>query len=126
MTRQGERAAFFRYIDRVRRAKLDIGYRSIHIRKAARKRRVPERDALPSQILLMISTDGMSLRPARLGSGQYMPIEHASVRVVHKPWGVGDLQPWSSIDGTGDAVGELWFERADKDAPAHCRDHARA
>ena len=46
-----------------------------------------------------------------------MPTEHASVRVVHKPWGVSDLQPWSSIDGTGDAVGELWFERADKDAP---------
>jgi mannose-6-phosphate isomerase len=45
-----------------------------------------------------------------------MPIEHASVRVVHKPWGVSDLQPWSSIDGTGDAVGELWFERADKNA----------
>ena len=46
-----------------------------------------------------------------------MPIEHASVRVVHKPWGVSDLQPWSSIDGTADAVGELWFERADKNAP---------
>jgi len=46
-----------------------------------------------------------------------MPIEHASVRVVHKPWGVSDLRPWSNIDGTGDAVGELWFERADKDAP---------
>jgi len=46
-----------------------------------------------------------------------MPVEHASVRVVQKPWGVRDLQPWSSIDGTGDAVGELWFERADKDAP---------
>ena len=46
-----------------------------------------------------------------------MPIEHASVRVVHKPWGVSDLQPWSSIDGTGDAVGELWFGRADKTAP---------
>ena len=45
-----------------------------------------------------------------------MPIEHASVRVVHKPWGVSDLQPWSSIDATGDLVGELWFERADKDA----------
>ena len=42
-----------------------------------------------------------------------MSIEHASVRVVHKPWGVSDLQPWSGIDGTGDAVGELWFERAD-------------
>jgi mannose-6-phosphate isomerase len=47
-----------------------------------------------------------------------MPIEQASVRAVHKPWGVSDLQPWSSIDGTGSAVGELWFERADQDAPA--------
>src|SRR5437868_14503906 len=42
-----------------------------------------------------------------------MPIEHASVRAMHKPWGVSDVQPGSSIDGTGDAVGELWFERAD-------------
>ena len=41
-----------------------------------------------------------------------MSIEHASVRPVPKPWGVRDLQPWSSVDGTGDAVGELWFERA--------------
>jgi mannose-6-phosphate isomerase len=47
-----------------------------------------------------------------------MPIEHASVRIVHKPWGVSDLRPWSSIDGSGDAVGELWFERADKKAPS--------
>jgi mannose-6-phosphate isomerase len=45
-----------------------------------------------------------------------MPIEHASGRVVHKPWGASDLRPWSSIDGTNDAVGELWFERADKNA----------
>jgi mannose-6-phosphate isomerase len=44
-------------------------------------------------------------------------IEQACVRVVHKPWGSSDLRPWSSIDGSGDAVGELWFERADKDAP---------
>jgi mannose-6-phosphate isomerase len=57
-------------------------------------------------------------RRARRGSGHPMPTEHAVVRVVHKPWGVGDLQPWSSVDGSGDAVGELWFERADKDAPA--------
>lgn len=47
-----------------------------------------------------------------------MPIEQASVRAMHKPWGVGDLQPWSDIDGSVDAVGELWFERADPDAPA--------
>src|SRR6201988_3910865 len=65
----------------------------------------------------MISANGTSLRRARIGSGRQMPIEHASVRVVHKPWGVSDLRPWSSIDGTNDAVGELWFERADKNAP---------
>jgi mannose-6-phosphate isomerase len=47
-----------------------------------------------------------------------MPTEHAAVRVVHKPWGVRDLHPWSDVDGSGDAVGELWFDRADKDAPA--------
>ena len=46
-----------------------------------------------------------------------MPTEHAAVLVVHKPWGVGDLQPWSSVDGSGEAVGELWFERADQSAP---------
>jgi mannose-6-phosphate isomerase len=47
-----------------------------------------------------------------------MPTEHTAVRVVQKPWGVRDLQPWSSVDGSGNAVGELWFERAGKDAPA--------
>lgn len=46
-----------------------------------------------------------------------MPIEHASVQVVRKPWGVNDLHPWSLIDGSGDAVGELLFQRADKNAP---------
>jgi mannose-6-phosphate isomerase len=46
-----------------------------------------------------------------------MSIEHASVQAMRKPWGVIDLQPWSSVDGTGDAVGELWFERADNNAP---------
>jgi len=46
-----------------------------------------------------------------------MPIERASVRVIHKPWGVSDLRPWSDIDGSGDPVGELWFERADDNAP---------
>jgi mannose-6-phosphate isomerase len=47
-----------------------------------------------------------------------MAIEHASVQVARKPWGVADLHPWSGIDGSGDAVGELWFQRADKDAPS--------
>jgi mannose-6-phosphate isomerase len=47
-----------------------------------------------------------------------MAIEHASVRVVRKPWGVADLHPWSGIDGSGDSIGELWFQRSDRDAPA--------
>lgn len=46
-----------------------------------------------------------------------MAIEHASVRVARKPWGSADLQPWSRIDVAGDPVGELWFQRADKNAP---------
>jgi mannose-6-phosphate isomerase len=46
-----------------------------------------------------------------------MAIEHASVQVARKPWGVADLHPWSGIDGAGDAVGELWFQRVDKTAP---------
>jgi mannose-6-phosphate isomerase len=46
-----------------------------------------------------------------------MAIEHASVQVARKPWGVADLHPWSSIDGSDDAVGELWFQRIDKSAP---------
>jgi mannose-6-phosphate isomerase len=46
-----------------------------------------------------------------------MAIERAAVQVVRKPWGVADLHPWSGIDGSGDAVGELWFQRVDKDAP---------
>jgi mannose-6-phosphate isomerase len=46
-----------------------------------------------------------------------MAIEHASVQVVRKPWGVADLHPWSSSDGSGEAIGELWFQRADKNAP---------
>jgi mannose-6-phosphate isomerase len=40
-----------------------------------------------------------------------MAIEHAAVQVVRKPWGAGDLHPWSSIDVAGDPVGELWFQR---------------
>src|SRR5258708_30890884 len=64
-----------------------------------------------------VSTNGISLREARSGSGQVMAIEHASVRVARKPWGVADLRPWSCIDGSGDAVGELWFQRVDENAP---------
>ena len=46
-----------------------------------------------------------------------MAIEHAAVQVARKPWGVGDLHPWSSIDVAGDPVGELWFQRTHKHAP---------
>ena len=45
-----------------------------------------------------------------------MAIEHAAVQVARKPWGVGDLHPWSSIDVAGDPVGELWFQRTHKHA----------
>ena len=45
-----------------------------------------------------------------------MAIEHASVQVARKPWGVADLHPWSSIEVSGDPVGELWFQRADNNA----------
>ncbi len=46
-----------------------------------------------------------------------MPIEHACVRAVHKPWGSTDLKPWSAIDQDGETIGELWFQRADTNAP---------
>jgi mannose-6-phosphate isomerase len=46
-----------------------------------------------------------------------MALEHAAVQVVRKPWGVADLHPWSGIDGSGDAIGELWFQRVDQSAP---------
>jgi mannose-6-phosphate isomerase len=45
-----------------------------------------------------------------------MPTELAAVRAVLKPWGVRDLQPWSSLDASGEAVGELWFERSGEHA----------
>jgi mannose-6-phosphate isomerase len=47
-----------------------------------------------------------------------MAIEHAAVQVVRKPWGVTDLRPWGNIDGSKDAVGELWFRRPTQTEPA--------
>jgi mannose-6-phosphate isomerase len=47
-----------------------------------------------------------------------MAIEHASVQIVRKPWGIADLHPWSGGDGSGDAIGELWFQRPDEAAPS--------
>jgi mannose-6-phosphate isomerase len=46
-----------------------------------------------------------------------MAIEHASVQVVRKPWGIADLHPLSSGDGSADAIAELWFQRRDEEAP---------
>jgi mannose-6-phosphate isomerase len=45
-------------------------------------------------------------------------IEHARTRAVRKPWGSTDLVPWSEIQSDGAAVGELWFQRPDAEAPA--------
>ena len=46
-----------------------------------------------------------------------MAIERACVRAVRKPWGSADLRPWSAIDPDGNPIGELWFQRADVNAP---------
>jgi mannose-6-phosphate isomerase len=46
-----------------------------------------------------------------------MTMELSSIRVVRKPWGKTDLRPWSELGHDGAAVGELWFQRADKLAP---------
>jgi mannose-6-phosphate isomerase len=46
-----------------------------------------------------------------------MAIEHASMRIVRKSWGSTDLRPWSKIHHDGLAIGEIWFQRADIDAP---------
>lgn len=46
-----------------------------------------------------------------------MAIEYASVQVVRKPWGRTDLRPWSGIDASHAAIGELWFERVGRNAP---------
>jgi len=46
-----------------------------------------------------------------------MTIEHVSMLAVRKPWGSTDLAPWSEIADDGVAIGELWFQRTDIDAP---------
>jgi mannose-6-phosphate isomerase len=46
-----------------------------------------------------------------------MAIEHACMRIVRKPWGSTDPRPWSEIDHNGVAIGELWFQRPDMNAP---------
>lgn len=46
-----------------------------------------------------------------------MAIEHARMRAVRKPWGSLDLRPWSNMRNDGAAIGELWFQRPDINAP---------
>jgi mannose-6-phosphate isomerase len=44
-------------------------------------------------------------------------VEHASARLLSKPWGSHDLRPWSNLEPGAAAVGEIWFERAVMNAP---------
>jgi len=44
-------------------------------------------------------------------------VERAGTRLVRKPWGSRNLLPWSAADHGGDAVGEIWFQRARSGAP---------
>ncbi len=46
-----------------------------------------------------------------------MTIAHAGIRVVQKPWGSTDLRPWSDVRLDDGAVGELWFQGGEADAP---------
>jgi mannose-6-phosphate isomerase len=41
-----------------------------------------------------------------------MAIEHARAHAVAKSWGVEDLRPWSNAHHDGNAIGEIWYERA--------------
>ena len=46
-----------------------------------------------------------------------MTVERACTRAVPKPWGSTELLPWSENHQAGVAIGELWFQRAETDAP---------
>ncbi|ABC21725.1 class I mannose-6-phosphate isomerase [Rhodospirillum rubrum] len=46
-----------------------------------------------------------------------MTIEQAGLTIVPKPWGSGDLRPWSPLSDPSGPVGELWFERAPRGPP---------
>ncbi|CAN5416242.1 class I mannose-6-phosphate isomerase [soil metagenome] len=46
-----------------------------------------------------------------------MAAERASAQLVRKPWGSADLRPWSNVDRDGVSIGELWFQRTDKNVP---------
>ncbi len=42
-----------------------------------------------------------------------MIIEQAEVRIVHQPWGSRNLRPWSTLQESGEAIGELRFDRGE-------------
>jgi mannose-6-phosphate isomerase len=43
-----------------------------------------------------------------------MTIEHARAHALPKPWGVHNLRPWNNAIHDGNAIGEIWYERAEK------------
>jgi len=45
-----------------------------------------------------------------------MTLEKTVTRIVPKPWGRTDLRPWNPHHAEGGAIGEVWFERADRAA----------
>jgi mannose-6-phosphate isomerase len=45
-----------------------------------------------------------------------MAVEETRTRLVPKPWGRTDLRPWNAHHDAA-AIGELWFERTDTQAP---------
>lgn len=46
-----------------------------------------------------------------------MTFEHASVRIARKPWGSHDLTPWNGCGSREAAIGELRFDRSERQAP---------
>jgi mannose-6-phosphate isomerase len=42
-----------------------------------------------------------------------MTLEQTLTQNVAKPWGSSDLRPWNAHHIDGDAIGEVWYERAD-------------
>ena len=45
-----------------------------------------------------------------------MSLEETRIRLIPKPWGRTDLRPWN-VHHDAAAMGELWFERPDANAP---------
>jgi mannose-6-phosphate isomerase len=44
--------------------------------------------------------------------------ERAAMKLVSKPWGRVDLAPWTQNDPHHGPIGEIWYERAQANAPA--------